>query len=142
MHRQWASWRQSALELKNDVQALARACRDPRVPWQARTLAIAVVAYAVSPIDLIPDWIPVLGYLDDLLLLPLGIALAIRLVPAEVMADCRRATDDAAADRAGRWAAAAIVTIWLLVLLAVVFWAIHYWDGARLLALLRRHLAW
>ncbi len=116
---QWADWRRRARELKQDVRALARACRDPRVPWQARALAIAVVAYAVSPIDLIPDWIPVFGYLDDLLLLPLGIALIIRLVPAEVLADCRRANDDAPVGAAGRWAAAAIVFVWLLVLIAV-----------------------
>src|SRR5712691_3572734 len=75
--------------LKRDTIALYLVARDPRTPWYAKVLAAAVVAYALSPIDLIPDFIPVLGYLDDLILVPAGIALVLRLVPAEVMADCR-----------------------------------------------------
>ncbi|RWX32769.1 DUF1232 domain-containing protein, partial [Rhizobium leguminosarum] len=72
-----------AKSLKRDIVALWLAARDPRVPWHAKVVAGAVAAYALSPIDLIPDFIPILGYLDDLLILPLGIMLAIRLVPAE-----------------------------------------------------------
>jgi uncharacterized membrane protein YkvA (DUF1232 family) len=84
------SWKARARELKNEIHALLIAYRDPRTPWPARLWLALVVGYALSPIDLIPDFIPVLGYLDDLLLLPLGIALAVRLIPAEVMADARK----------------------------------------------------
>ena len=76
-----AAWHRKARELKIQTFALYYACRDPRVPWYAKVLAGAVVAYAFSPIDLIPDFIPILGYLDDLVLIPLGVALTIKLVP-------------------------------------------------------------
>jgi uncharacterized membrane protein YkvA (DUF1232 family) len=75
--------RHRARLLKRDTLALSFAVRDPRVPWYARVLAIAVVAYALSPIDLIPDFVPILGYLDDLILVPLGIVLVLRMVPPE-----------------------------------------------------------
>ena len=78
-----------AKSLKRDIVTLWLAARDPRVPWHAKAVAGAVAAYALSPIDLIPDFIPILGYLDDLLIVPLGIMLAIRLVPAEVMNELR-----------------------------------------------------
>ena len=81
--KRWAS------AIKRDVVALWLAARDPRVPWLAKAVAAAVAAYALSPIDLIPDFIPVLGYLDDAVLVPLGILLAVRLIPAPVMADLR-----------------------------------------------------
>ena len=80
------SW---ARQIKRDVVALWLAIRDPRVPWYAKTVAAVVAGYALSPIDLIPDFIPVLGYLDDLMIVPLGIMLAVKLVPAPVMADLR-----------------------------------------------------
>ena len=83
-------WKLRARAFKREVRAVYLAMRDPRTPWYARLLAGAVVAYAFSPIDLIPDPIPVLGYLDDLVLLPLGIALALKLIPAQVMAECRQ----------------------------------------------------
>jgi uncharacterized membrane protein YkvA (DUF1232 family) len=110
------AWRQRARRLKAETYALYLAYRDPRTPWYARLLAVAVVAYAVSPIDLIPDFIPVLGYLDDLLLVPLGIALVLKLIPAPVMAECRaRAREAEAHGRLdGRGAAAAIIALWLL----------------------------
>jgi uncharacterized membrane protein YkvA (DUF1232 family) len=111
-----ATLKQWARELKHELYALYLAYRDPRVPWFARLFAAGVVAYAFSPIDLIPDFIPVLGYLDDLVLVPLGIWLALKLVPDEVMADCRvRAAE---AIRQGkpvnRAAAVVIISIWLL----------------------------
>jgi uncharacterized membrane protein YkvA (DUF1232 family) len=87
--------------------------RDPRTPWYARAVAAAVVAYALSPIDLIPDFVPVLGYVDDLIIVPLGIAFALKLVPPHVMAECReqaRAVEDRPISRAG---AAFIVVVWL-----------------------------
>ena len=105
-----------ARRLKRETHALALACRDPRVPWYTRLLAICVVAYAFSPIDLIPDPIPVLGYLDDLILVPLGIALAVRLIPPAVLAECRaRAEAATSGERSVNWVAAGvIVTIWLI----------------------------
>jgi uncharacterized membrane protein YkvA (DUF1232 family) len=108
-------WKAKARKLKLEVHALYLASKDPRVPWHARALAVAVVAYAFSPIDLIPDPIPVLGYLDDLILIPLGIALVIKLVPAEVLQECR---EKAAATRTEgkprNWIAGGIIIlIWL-----------------------------
>ena len=106
--------RERARRIKQDTFALYLAVQDPRTPWYAKALAGAVVAYAVSPIDLIPDFIPVLGYLDDLILVPLGMLLAIRLIPPSVMADCR-AQARASLDRPTSKAAAfIIVAIWAL----------------------------
>lgn len=103
-----------ARRLKAETYALYLACRDPRTPWYARLVAAGVVAYLFSPIDLIPDPIPVLGYLDDLIIVPLGIALALKLIPAEVMIECR-ARAEAAGDRPTSWGAAVvIVAIWIL----------------------------
>src|SRR6266542_6142122 len=82
-------WKQHAHTIKREVYALYLAFRDPRTPWYGKVFAALVVAYAFSPIDLIPDPIPVLGYLDDLVLIPLGVALAIKMIPPEVMAECR-----------------------------------------------------
>ena len=111
--------------MQQELYALYLAYRDPRTPWYARLLAAAVVAYALSPIDLIPDFIPVLGYLDDLILVPLGIALAVRLIPAAVVEDSRRRARDAIQDGAIRtWpAVAAIAAVWAA-LLAVVVWGV------------------
>src|SRR5689334_12415384 len=115
----WKGW---ARALKREVYALYLAYRDPRVPWYARVVAGCVVAYAFSPIDLIPDPIPVLGYLDDLVLVPLGVALAIRLIPAGVLADCRAEAGRAmAAGKPTNWVAAGvIVALWLLLAVAAV----------------------
>src|SRR5512147_1281839 len=82
-------WKQQAKRLKVEVYALYLAYRDPRVPLHARIFAACVVGYAFSPIDLIPDPIPILGYLDDLILIPVGISLALKMIPPEVMAECR-----------------------------------------------------
>jgi uncharacterized membrane protein YkvA (DUF1232 family) len=99
--------------ITRDVHALYLASNDPRVPWYAKLLALAVAGYALSPIDLIPDFIPVLGYLDDLIIVPLGVLAVIRLIPLEVMAD-HRATAVAAQQRPiSRKAAVAIVCIWI-----------------------------
>ncbi|RWI24824.1 MAG: DUF1232 domain-containing protein [Mesorhizobium sp.] len=83
------STRQWALRMKRDVVALWLAARDPRVPWYAKVVAGAVAAYALSPVDLIPDFIPIIGYLDDLVIVPLGILLAVKLVPAGLMREFR-----------------------------------------------------
>lgn len=109
------TWKQRARQLKTEVYALYLAYRDPRVPWPARIVAACVVAYAFSPIDLIPDPIPVLGYLDDLVLVPLGIALARRMIPPDVMADCRERARVEIANKPVNWVAAGvIIAVWLL----------------------------
>ncbi len=114
--RSSAPWKERVRALKKETFAIALACRHPRVPWHAKALALIVVGYALSPIDLVPDFIPVLGYLDDLVLIPLGIMLVVRMIPADVMADCRRRSEEMVgrATRAGKIAAAVIVTIWIL----------------------------
>ena len=119
-------WKEKARRLRRDARALFYALGDRRVPWYARALAGAVVAYAVSPIDLIPDFIPVLGLLDDLLLIPAGLYLVFRLVPAEVMADCRaRAQQSAATVTQLAWIAAAlIVLLWIGIAALVIRWIV------------------
>jgi uncharacterized membrane protein YkvA (DUF1232 family) len=101
--------------LKRDTYTLYLAARDPRTPWYAKVLAAAVVAYALSPIDLIPDFIPVIGYLDDLIIVPLGIAAVLRLVPAGVLADCREQSRLRTERRVSWVGAAFMVAVWLLV---------------------------
>ena len=110
------SWQERVQVLKQETFTLVAACRHHRVPWYAKALALLVVGYALSPIDLIPDFIPVLGYLDDLVLIPLGFMLVIRLIPAEVLAECRREAKQIVerAKRTGMIAAAVIVAIWIL----------------------------
>jgi uncharacterized membrane protein YkvA (DUF1232 family) len=111
-----------ARRVKREVRALWIAARDRRTPWYARLLAGVVVAYALSPIDLIPDFVPVLGYLDDLILLPLGVLLAVRLVPMPLMQEYRSAAaklDDRPASKAGL---ALIIAIWLLVAGLTLWW--------------------
>lgn len=117
-------WQTHVRRLKAELLALYLAYRDPRTPWGARLFVAGVVGYAFSPLDLIPDFIPVLGYIDDLLLLPLGIWLALRLIPAEVMADCRtQAAALLASDKpVNRTAAVVIVLIWLLIAILLFLW--------------------
>jgi uncharacterized membrane protein YkvA (DUF1232 family) len=109
-------WKLRAGELKQETYALYLACRDPRVPWYIKVLAVGVVAYALSPIDLIPDFIPVLGYLDDLVIIPLGVVLVRWLIPRAVLVDCRQRAQ-ALLDQGkptNRVAAAVIIVVWLL----------------------------
>jgi uncharacterized membrane protein YkvA (DUF1232 family) len=103
-----------ARTLKRDVHAIYLAARSPRVPWHAKIIAIAVAGYALSPVDLIPDFIPVLGYLDDLIIVPLGIWLVLSLIPEEVMAEYRAIADEAATRPQSRLAAMMIIAIWIL----------------------------
>jgi len=119
--RQWAG------KIKRDVVALYLAGRDPRVPWCAKLAAACVAAYALSPVDLIPDFIPILGYLDDLLLVPLGIVLVVRLIPPPVMAELREAAArrERPVSRAGLWI---IVGLW------AGMGALGLWMLGRLLA--------
>lgn len=112
MLEQWRRW---ARTLKHRIHALYLAARHPRTPWYAKILALIVVGYAFSPIDLIPDPIPILGYLDDLVLLPVGIWLVLKLIPAAVWAECEaQAEHSAAAQHPRNWIAAGlIVVLWL-----------------------------
>lgn len=123
--------RQKAEDLKKETFALYLACRDPRVPWYAKAVASATVAYAVSPIDLIPDFIPVLGYLDDLLIVPLGIALSVKLIPAGIMAEYRQKAKEElnGTNALGRKAATVVVLIWLLALALLVLMIIKIFWG-------------
>jgi uncharacterized membrane protein YkvA (DUF1232 family) len=100
--------------IKRDVHALYLASRDPRVPWYAKALAVVVAGYALSPIDLIPDFIPVLGYLDDVILVPLGIVLVVRLIPPQIMAEHRELAAAAQGRPISRTAAVIIAFVWVL----------------------------
>ena len=109
----WNRLKQRSRELHGELKVLRLAARDERTPRAARLLTLMVVAYALSPIDLIPDFIPIIGYLDDLILIPAGLVLALRLIPPEVLQDCR--AQAALADEPPRsWSAALVtVAIWL-----------------------------
>jgi uncharacterized membrane protein YkvA (DUF1232 family) len=111
-----------ARRIKRDLAAVAGAARDPRTPLAARILAVAVVAYALSPIDLIPDVVPVLGLLDDVILVPLGLLLVVRLIPPEVLAEHRARADAAGRLPPNRIAAAFIVAAWLALLGLSAWW--------------------
>ncbi|MHB8894969.1 MAG: YkvA family protein [Candidatus Geothermincolia bacterium] len=115
--RRWAS------RLKTETFAVYLAGRDPRTPWYAKVLAVCVVGYALSPIDLIPDFIPVLGYLDDLIIVPAGLAVAVRLIPATVLAECRERAALEMADKApvSRAAVAVVIGVWLLLAALAAF---------------------
>lgn len=115
-------WKARVRALKTEVHALLLACRDPRMPWPAKLVAALVVAYAVSPIDLIPDFIPVLGYLDDLIILPLGILLAVQMIPVAVMQDCRARVGEASPGKRTNAfiGATVVVVLWIAIIVAVV----------------------
>ena len=112
-----------AAALRRDVAALILAVRDPRTPLTARIIAALVVAYALSPIDLIPDFVPVLGYLDDLIIVPLGLALVLRLIPAALMAEYRVSAMQQPVSRLG-WIGLVIV---LMLWIGLAVWLWRYW---------------
>ena len=118
-----------ARAIKRDVLAVYLAARDPRTPWGVRVLAMAVAAYALSPIDLIPDFIPVLGYLDDLLIVPLGILLVVRLIPPELLAEHRAAASCRPARPVSMAAAAAMVVLWLAAGVLLWRWLSPSFEG-------------
>ena len=125
----WRRIKDWARAIRRDVHALWLAGRDPRVPWYAKAFALLIAAYALSPIDLIPDFVPILGYLDEVILLPPAILLAVKLVPPELMAEHRAAAARAEARPVSRAGAAIIVGLWLLAATALVWW---FWpDPAR-----------
>ena len=114
--------------LRRDAHAVYLAAHDPRVPWYAKALAIAVAGYALSPVDLIPDFIPVLGYIDDLIIVPLGIALVVSLIPNEVMAEYRTKADAVEQCPRSGGAAIIIVTIWMVGAAALGWAGYAYWN--------------
>ena len=109
------SWKTKSKQLRSEVYALYLASKHPRTPWYAKTFAVLIVGYALSPIDLIPDIIPVVGYLDDLIIVPAGIALLIKMIPEEVLEECReKARFQSMSKKRRNWiAATVIVLIWL-----------------------------
>ena len=117
--------KQRVRHLKAETFALYLAARDSRTPWYAKLLVAGIVAYALSPIDLIPDFVPVLGYLDDLILIPIGIALAIKLIPHQVLAECRARANETIQNGkpVSRVAGAVIVIIWLILAALCFVWA-------------------
>jgi uncharacterized membrane protein YkvA (DUF1232 family) len=118
-----------ARAIERDAHAVYLAARDPRSPWYAKALALCVAGYALSPIDLIPDFIPIVGYLDDAILVPLGILAVVKMIPPEVVAECRATAAQAAERPVSRGAAIAIAAIWAL-FLALAGWAgYHYLLG-------------
>ena len=120
-----------ARALKRDVDAIYLAARDPRVPWHAKLLAFAIAGYALSPIDLIPDFIPVFGYADDLIIVPLGIWLVLSLIPDEVMAEYRAKASEAAQRPVSKGAAMIIMAIWIFGA-AIMGWAgFAYWRQSN-----------
>lgn len=117
-------WKTSAKKFKRETYALYLAVRHERTPWYAKVFAGLVVAYAFSPIDLIPDFIPVLGYVDDLILIPLGVAGAIKMIPQEVMQECRNRSEDefTSGKPVNKTAGAVIILIWIAVIFLVLRW--------------------
>ena len=120
---QTMTWKERVRNLERDVVAIALAVRDPRVPWYAKAVGACVVAYALSPIDLIPDFIPVIGYLDDLVLVPLGLLLMLRLIPPGILAEHRVAAAGIVEQPVSRAGAAAVIFVWVLSAAALALWA-------------------
>ena len=124
-------WKQRAQSLKIDSYALFLAYKDPRTPWYARVFALCIIAYTFSPIDIIPDFIPVLGYIDDLILVPLGIVIAIKMIPPQVMAECRKQAllYTESGKSYGRTAAIVIICVWLIIAAMLTVWLVHIFTG-------------
>lgn len=123
------SLRERAHALRVDAHAVWLSVRDPRVPWYAKLLGIVVTGYALSPIDLIPDFIPVLGLLDDAILIPAGIWLMLRLIPDAIFAEHRAAAEIASHRPVSRIGAAIVVLLWLAILASLGWsiWSYRYW---------------
>jgi uncharacterized membrane protein YkvA (DUF1232 family) len=118
-----AALKARARQVKIDLIALSLAARDPRTPWYAKLIVAGCVAYALSPVDVIPDFIPVIGLVDDLIFIPIALALAVRFIPAEVLADCRVRAGEIAARKTSRVAGMVIVALWIA-LAALGIWLV------------------
>jgi uncharacterized membrane protein YkvA (DUF1232 family) len=110
-------------QVKIDLIALGLAARDPRTPWYAKAIVVACVAYALSPVDVIPDFIPVIGLIDDLVFIPLALAIAVRFIPEDVLADCRGRAGEIMEKKTSRAAGIVIVTLWIA-LAALGIWLV------------------
>ena len=119
-----------ARTIKRDVIALYLAARDPRVPWRAKIIAAFVAAYALSAIDLIPDFIPIFGYLDDVILVPAGILLAVWLIPKNLMVEFRAQADLRKSRPISRFAAIAVIAIWTVIAVLIAWWFLNTPDDA------------
>jgi uncharacterized membrane protein YkvA (DUF1232 family) len=131
--------KERARHFKAETFALYLAARHTATPWYAKLLVAAIVAYALSPIDLIPDFVPILGYLDDLVLIPLGVTLAIKMIPPAVMSECRARAEESIANSkpVSRVAGAVIVLIWLTLGVLLVLWTYEAFasgDGSAVIA--------
>ena len=120
-----------ARSLRRDVHAIYLAARDPRVPWCAKLLAMAVAGYALSPIDLIPDFIPVVGYLDDMIIVPLGIWLVVSLIPEQIMREHRIAAERAVETPASRGGMMAIMALWIFGACVLGWIGYARWNGSN-----------
>ena len=115
------SWKEKGKRLKTDVYAFCMAIKDPRVPWYAKVLMALTIGYAISPIDLIPDFIPVIGQIDDLIIVPAGISLAVKMIPKSVMEEYRQKARAEPIDSRTKWVVAAtIISIWVLAVYLVL----------------------
>ena len=121
-------WKQKARALKQELHALYLACKDKRTPWYAKALGVCVIGYALSPIDLIPDPVPILGYVDDLILLPLGIAAVRKMIPPAILAECRiKAQEASTKPKRKNWiAAGVIIAVWIFLVVLVFLWLRKY----------------
>jgi uncharacterized membrane protein YkvA (DUF1232 family) len=120
------SWKLKAKALKQEVYALSLAAKDSRVPWYAKVFAVLIMGYVLSPIDLIPDFIPVIGYVDDFILVPMGIILLIKMIPKEVLEECREKAKAHHGRMKGRhWIAASVI---ILIWLTVVYLSIRFFT--------------
>jgi uncharacterized membrane protein YkvA (DUF1232 family) len=130
------SWKTKSKRLKTEIVALYLASKQPKTPWYAKVLAALIIGYALSPIDLIPDFIPVAGYLDDLIIIPAGIALLIKIIPRDILEECRaKAQSDLLNHKSKNWIAGVfIVLIWLLALYLVLnlIWPLIFPSSAGL----------
>jgi len=131
LNRAIEAWKRRAKQLKTETYALYLAYKDTRTPWYARLFTALVVGYAFSPIDLIPDPIPILGYLDDLVLVPLGVALALKMIPSQVIAESREEAHRVMSEgRPTNWVVAAvIIAIWLAMAAIVVLIVVRTFGG-------------
>jgi uncharacterized membrane protein YkvA (DUF1232 family) len=130
------SWKTRAKQLKTEIVALYLASKHPRTPWYAKVLAALIIGYALSPIDLIPDFIPVAGYLDDLIIIPAGIALLIKIIPRDVLEECRaKAQSDVLNRKSKNWVAGVIIVfIWLVAIYFILslIWSLIHPSSAGL----------
>ena len=123
----FSRWKEKVKKLKQEIYALYLAYKDPRVSWYAKIFIVILVGYAISPIDLIPDFIPIIGYLDDLIILSLGIVLAIKMIPREVMEECRKESAKGIKDKkVAVVGLIIIISIWVVLLYLIFTKVIFY----------------